>query len=215
MLQNIIPSNPGDFQHALLSSPPVAKALAAITMVLYLIDKVVPGVESVLAIKATNTYGAHSYVWNVMTAGFFNNNIGMALSMAVVFLVMGRFLVPAWGHVEFVRFILFSNLLSGIIVFFTQIAYYMCTFNYKQLELPISGGWPIIAALLVAIKQRLPDEPISFNNQPLAGASSGGGMRIGFRSPPHIHPVYFGRLLRLAVPPISAANQCGRTRRPL
>jgi hypothetical protein len=24
----------------------------------------------------------------------------------------------------------------------------MCTFNYKQLELPISGGWPIIAALL-------------------------------------------------------------------
>jgi hypothetical protein len=25
MLQNIIPSNPNDFQHALLSSPPVAK----------------------------------------------------------------------------------------------------------------------------------------------------------------------------------------------
>ena len=30
----------------------------------------------------------------------------------------------------------------------------MCTFNYKFLEVPISGGWPIIAALLVTIKQR-------------------------------------------------------------
>ncbi len=37
-----------------------------------------------------------------------------------------------------------------------------------------------------------------------AGACSGGGMRIGFRSPPHFHPVCFGRLLRLALPPISA-----------
>ena len=38
-------------------------------------------------------------------------------------------------------------------VYATQIIYYMCTFNYKYLEAPISGGWPLLAAFLVTIKQ--------------------------------------------------------------
>ena len=46
-------------------------------MVLYGLGQLLPGVESVLAMKATNTYGSHSYVWNLFTAGFFNTNIFM------------------------------------------------------------------------------------------------------------------------------------------
>ena len=53
--------------------------------------------------KATNTYGAHAYIWNLFTAGFFNNSILLALAMAVMFLVMGRFLVPTWGGKELLR----------------------------------------------------------------------------------------------------------------
>lgn len=69
--------------------------------------------ESVLAMKATNTYGAHSYVWNVFTAGFFNKSLVLAIVMAFLYLVMGRFLVPAWGSVELLRFIFFGVLLSS------------------------------------------------------------------------------------------------------
>lgn len=47
-----------------------------------------------------------------------------------------------------------ANFLTGIFTFITQIIYYMFTFNYKHLEAPISGGWPIFAAFLVTIKQR-------------------------------------------------------------
>jgi hypothetical protein len=74
--------------------------------------------------------------------------------MVLVYLIMGRFLVPAWGsvrsppppfslhtrytwaltfqnicknqkQVEFLRFIFFSNFFTGIIIFFTQV-YCVC-----------------------------------------------------------------------------------------
>jgi len=119
----LVPSNPADIPQALLASPTVAKSLAGVTVALYALGQLVPSVESVLAIKATNTYGAHSYVWNVFTAGFFSTSILLALATALVYLVMGRFLVPAWGSVEFLRFIFFSNFFTGIIIFFTQVAW--------------------------------------------------------------------------------------------
>ena len=53
------------------------QVLSGLTLLLYVLGQVVPGTESVLAIKATNTYGAHSYVWNVFTASFFNTSIIM------------------------------------------------------------------------------------------------------------------------------------------
>ena len=47
-----------------------------------------------------------------------------------------------------------ANFCTGVLTFCAQIVYYMFSFNYKHLEAPISGGWPILAALLVTIKQR-------------------------------------------------------------
>jgi len=117
-----VPSNPAEIPQALLAAPTVAKGLAGVTVALYVMGQLIPGLESVLAIKATNTYGAHSYVWNVLTAGFFNTSILLTLVMVVVFLVMGRFLVPAWGSVEFLRFVVFSNFFTGIVIFFVQVA---------------------------------------------------------------------------------------------
>lgn len=54
--------------------------------------------------------------------------ISSALSMALIFLVMGRFLEPVWGSVEFVRFIIFANLLTGVVIFFTQVCLLVCLF---------------------------------------------------------------------------------------
>jgi membrane associated rhomboid family serine protease len=117
----IVPSNPADIPNVLMTAPPVAKGLAASTMALWVLGQIFPGLESVLALKANNTYGAHSYLWNVFTAGFYNSSFILALGMALLFLLMGRFLVPVWGPAEFVRFLLFTSLLSGVIVFFTQV----------------------------------------------------------------------------------------------
>lgn len=141
-------------------------------MGLYLLGLLVPSAESVLAIKATNTYGAHSYIWNVFTAGFFNTSIIMALLVSLAFLVMGRFLVPEWGGGELLRFLSFSNLGTGIMVFICQIFYYMTSFNYKYLEQPISGGVGLIAAFAVTVKQRLPEEPISIFGQNFLGLTA-------------------------------------------
>eukprot|EP00960_Hanusia_phi_P053970 762513-Hanusia_phi.AAC.3 len=198
----IVPSTSAEVSAALLSAPTVSKVqscccegvgcnlpfafqfFAGLTVVLYLLAQLVPSLESILAIKATNTYGAHSYIWNVFTAGFFNTSIilvmipflllclnldgfrSQAIFLALTFLIMGRWLVPSWGSAEFVKYVFFSNLCVGLSVFISQIVYYMASFNYKYLEMPISGGIGIIAALIVTIKQKLPEEPIILFGQP-------------------------------------------------
>jgi hypothetical protein len=60
-----------------------AQVLAGITIGLYLLQLAFHDVENYLAIIATNTYGAHSYIWNVFTAGFFNDNIAMVSIMRI------------------------------------------------------------------------------------------------------------------------------------
>mmetsp|Transcript_44155 Transcript_44155/g.107912 ORF Transcript_44155/g.107912 Transcript_44155/m.107912 type:complete len:381 (-) Transcript_44155:179-1321(-) len=143
-----------------VSAPLAVKVLVAITMGLYLSQLVVPDVESVLAIIATNTYGAHSYVWNVFTAGFFNDNIAMTLAVSLSLIVMGRYLVSSWGSREFISYVVFTNFTVGCGIFVAQIFYYMTSFSYSYLEQPVSGGMGILSALMITIKQRLPDEPI-------------------------------------------------------
>lgn len=126
-------------------------------MALYILQLIVPDVESVLAIIATNTYGAHSYVWNVFTAGFFNDNVAMALVVSLSLIVMGRFLVSSWGPSEFLSYVIFVNFTVGCGIFVAQIFYYMTSFSYMYLEQPVSGGMGILSALIITIKQRLPD----------------------------------------------------------
>ncbi len=50
------------------------QVFAGITVALYFMGLMFPNVGNVLALKATNTYGSHSYIWNIFTAGFFNTN---------------------------------------------------------------------------------------------------------------------------------------------
>jgi hypothetical protein len=66
---------------SILNGRRLPQGLSALTVFLYLLGKLVPGTESVLAIKATNTYGAHSYVWNVFTASFFNTSFVMVFTL--------------------------------------------------------------------------------------------------------------------------------------
>jgi hypothetical protein len=72
-------------------------------------------------------------------------------------IVMGRFLVSSWGSAEFLRYVIFVNFTVGCGIFVAQIFYYMTSFSYKYLEDPVSGGMGILSALVVTIKQRLPD----------------------------------------------------------
>ena len=65
-----------------------SQGMAIVALFFYLLYLFVPSSESVFAMKATNTYGAHSYVWNLFTAGFYNTNIFM-----VWISILGCFLI--------------------------------------------------------------------------------------------------------------------------
>ncbi|KAJ1484819.1 hypothetical protein T484DRAFT_1795857 [Baffinella frigidus] len=97
---SLIPSNAPEAIALIISSPVAVKVLSGLTLLLYVLGQVVPGTESVLAMKATNTYGSHSYVWNVFTASFFNTSLIMAILVVFTFIVMGRFLIPPWTSTE-------------------------------------------------------------------------------------------------------------------
>jgi hypothetical protein len=185
--------------------------MSGVTVSVYILQLIFPGLQDFLAIIATNTYGAHSYVWNIFTAGFFNDNIAMVpslklqrhsflarrsasrplasfpkaaqprrldtppctacrptltcspsrprqtLAVALSLIVMGRYLVASWGSHEFLRYTIFVNSAVGFGIFVAQIFYYMTSFKYRYLEVPVSGGMGILAALVVTIKQRLGD----------------------------------------------------------
>ena len=92
----MIPTNPNEVMRMISETKSVAKVLiypnyllslslvhvspqgmAGVTIFFYLLYLIFPTSESVFAMKATNTYGAHSYVWNLFTAGFYNTNILM------------------------------------------------------------------------------------------------------------------------------------------
>ena len=79
------------------------------------------------------------------------------LAVALSLIVMGRYLVASWGSHEFLRYTLFVNSTVGFGIFVAQIFYYMTSFKYRYLEVPVSGGMGILAALVVTIKQRLGD----------------------------------------------------------
>lgn len=78
--------------------------------------------------------------------------------MGVLF--TARVLEPAWGAVELIKYIAIVAAISGCGVFITCLALYLAapTMHAKLLYADLSGFHGVLGALLVGIKQALPDK---------------------------------------------------------
>jgi hypothetical protein len=128
-------------------------------------------------------------VWNVVTAGFVELHLlsvrarvahvrtgvclplhsharahapAQALFNAAALLLVLRLVEPRWGGAETLRFALIANAGAGVATFVILFLVYVFTRNDHVLYAQVAGGQALVAALLVAVKQLLPEQELVF-----------------------------------------------------
>jgi membrane associated rhomboid family serine protease len=138
----------------------LSKGLAAVLVLGFVANAIFP--RTVSDTVALIPGKSIPYVWNIITAGYFETSVfGLAVSIASL-LVVGRHLEPFWGSKEFLKFIVFVNLFTSANTFVLAIFLYFITRQGGYLYSPISGFHGVLAGFLVAVKQINPEQEIPF-----------------------------------------------------
>lgn len=85
--------------------------------------------------------------------------VGAAVDMLGV-MYLGRLVEPIWGAAEFVHFVVVVNICVGACTFVTMYTLYIVTRSQFYLFAKFSGFHGILAALMVALRQLLPEERV-------------------------------------------------------
>ena len=95
-----------------------------------------------------------------VTAGYYEMSaVGATVDMLGV-MYLGRLVEPIWGAAEFVHFVVIVNLCVGACTFVTMYTLYIITRSQFYLFAKFSGFHGILAALMVALRQLLPEERV-------------------------------------------------------
>ncbi|KAJ8906463.1 hypothetical protein NDN08_002956 [Rhodosorus marinus] len=100
------------------------------------------------------------HVWNPFTGLFVETNAIAGLLVASTFLVAGKWLEPAWGQRELIRFILIMNGTVGYTTFFLYSGACLITQKPNICFALISGCIGLVTASTVALKQLIPENQI-------------------------------------------------------
>lgn len=141
----------------LKTSTPPTKAIATVLVASYLLFLVMPWTSTYLALMPEKTVPC---VWNVLTSGFYEMNlVGAAIDVLGV-LYLGRTLEPIWGAGELMHFVLLVQTSVGIASFVSMYVAYVLSSDQFYLFAKFSGFHGVLAGLLVAVRQQLPDERV-------------------------------------------------------
>ena len=102
------------------------------------------------------------YVWNVFTCSYFEQRVVSLVASCISLLVLGSVLEPVWGSKEFLKFLFLVNLSVGCCAFVACLITYFALYKEQMLYGKLSGFQGCIAALVVGIKQVMPDQEIVF-----------------------------------------------------
>jgi len=148
------------FSNPFTNIPLLSKGIAATLVFMYLTGIFVPLSEDFLALVPGYTIPPHFYIWNVLTAGYFEISLFSTLLDSVAVLFIGKFLEPIWGSKEYLRFIVIVNVICGICTFlFMVLLYYIMADPDLWFE-SICGFSSVIAGFTVAAKQIIPEQEI-------------------------------------------------------
>lgn len=111
------------------------------------------------ALLPLSTIGA-SKVWNVVTAGFFDLNLVLAVFNAALFFTVGRWIEMSWGAPLLIVYLVLVNAIAGIFTYALMLAAYLLTQIDRFLFSPVATSNAMCVALLVAVKQLIPDHEI-------------------------------------------------------
>jgi membrane associated rhomboid family serine protease len=145
-----------------MKSVPHATRWTAIMMVILNSVRWIMGEERFpLTIRFTTIFPPKMYLWTWLTAGFCESSIVSLLVAVLIMCSAGRFLEQRWGVVEFLRFLIWSN--SGTYIVLTTILYLVYLYShsrYMYIELNLYGITPFFAATSIAYKQLIPENEV-------------------------------------------------------
>ncbi|XP_010534279.1 PREDICTED: rhomboid-like protein 19 [Tarenaya hassleriana] len=136
----------------------LCKGLAVVLVAGHIVVRLIPASVPYLALIPSRTI---PFAWNLITAGYLELTIYGVVFSTLGLLFMGKLLEPVWGSKEFLKFIFVVNILTSLCVFVTAIALYYITRVENYLYMPLAGFHGVLAALLVGIKQIIPDQELS------------------------------------------------------
>jgi membrane associated rhomboid family serine protease len=139
------------------TSTPTTKAIATLLCFSYVVNLILPGFASFLALVPEKTIPC---VWNVFTSGFYEMNIVGLVVDAVGVMYLGRLLEPIWGTTEFVNFVVIVQSCVGVAAFVTMYVLYVVTQSQFYIFAKFSGFHGVLVALTVALRQQLPEERV-------------------------------------------------------
>lgn len=161
----------GQLGEVLGSLPPVTKALALLVLPAgYLLQLAVPGARAFLGLVAGR---ALSRFWMVLTSGLVETHLISCLGFSAALLYVGRIVEPLHGSQEYARFLAVATAGTGALTLLAvTFVYYAGVSAEKKSEegldrvgailyTPICGFHGAFAALLVALKQLLPDSEVA------------------------------------------------------
>uniref|UniRef100_A0A7S0RHA0 Transmembrane protein 115 n=1 Tax=Pyramimonas obovata TaxID=1411642 RepID=A0A7S0RHA0_9CHLO len=99
-------------------------------------------------------------VWNLVTAGFFEMSLISVCFDTAALMLLGRTVEPIWGAGEFVKYIMVVNVGAGFATFMSMYTLYVITRDNFYLYAKFGGFHGVIAGLLVAVKQLIPEEEL-------------------------------------------------------
>nr|GLL34963.1 rhomboid-like protein 19 [Ipomoea trifida] len=136
----------------------LCKGLAVVLVGAHIVVQILPSAVSFLALIPAKTI---PFAWNLITAGYVEQTIYGVFVSTFGLLFTGKLLEPIWGPREFLKFIFIVNFLTSVCVFITSISLYYISREESYLYLPISGFQGVLSALLVGIKQIIPDQELA------------------------------------------------------
>jgi len=135
----------------------LSKAITALLIIIYAVYFFVPSTSTYLALVPGRTLPC---VWNLVTAGFFTTNVVKLAFEVVSLLLLARLVEPMYGSKEFLKFLFIVDFSVCFMVFVAVYITYAATASGKLLYTEFSGFHGIVAGLLVAVKQIMPDHEV-------------------------------------------------------
>ncbi|MEW5300231.1 MAG: hypothetical protein WDW38_003064 [Sanguina aurantia] len=141
----------------MFGSTRLSRALGLLLISLYLVQYFVPSSTSYLALVPGRTLPC---VWNLVTAGFLTTNVFKLIVEVAAVLLLVRLVEPLYGSREFLKFMFVLDFSICFMVFAGVYLVFAITSSGTLLYTEFTGFHGILAALLVAIKQVMPDHEL-------------------------------------------------------
>lgn len=123
---------------------------------------------------ALSPYAVFTRPWTLLTSGYYEMSLAAACVDACGLLYIGRTLEPIWGPKELTRFVVGVNVATATMSWFSMCLLYVFSGGDEfYLFARFAGFHGVLAALLLALRQTSPEEPV-FGEDALGGGGSRG-----------------------------------------